>query len=282
MTSRVDNDRDAQRMDEQRRMQQQDETKRKQNAQEFAKVVQEKKNASTKATTKSQEKNTGTKTQQDRQGQMLMARNGIQAHKFGDMLGQQGQKSVKDSDTNQKTRQSEHKEASKLEAKQAKADQAQAAQHSDQLAPISRDDRKRDSSGGGDDAGGNKGDQQQKAGGDPTMATQGKQLQGGSAAQEAKGAGPQVKIPQAALQEIVSRVLVGMNKDGLSEMHIQFKDGVLGGASLQISASGGNIKAKFTVGDQNTKRLLKASEGELARAFGHKGMRLESMEVETR
>jgi len=81
------------------------------------------------------------------------------------------------------------------------------------------------------------------------------------------------------LQAIVDKVMVGLNKEGLSEFHIQFKDNVLAGSGLKISAKNGQVSAAFTTTNANVKRLLLASEGELARAFGSKGMSLARLEV---
>ena len=54
---------------------------------------------------------------------------------------------------------------------------------------------------------------------------------------------------------------------------------MLAGSRLTISARDGKIFARFQTEDTNVGRLLKASEGELARAFGRKGLRLERLEV---
>jgi hypothetical protein len=282
--TRVDESREAQRLDEQRRLEKQDQTKRNENAQQFAKVVANKQQATAKASTKQGEKNLGQKTTGDRQNNALAARAGIASNRFGNQLQKQGQQNVKDKDSQQKTRQSEFKESERSsEAKQQKIDQAQQGQHADQLAPISRDDRRGSGSGGGageSESGGNK--EQQKslmASSDPTAAMQ-RETQGAQSAQAPQGT-QAPKMPPAMLQEIVNRVLVGLNKEGLSEMHIEFKEGVLGGGSLQISSKDGKVSAKFTVGDQNTKRLLRASQGELERAFEQKGLALESFDVQT-
>ncbi len=119
------------------------------------------------------------------------------------------------------------------------------------------------------------------------MQGQGQAIAGAAAASQA--AGPAAaqganapQIPEAILQELVKRVMVGVDKSGIGNFVIQLKDDVLGGATLQISAKDGKINAKFTVNDENIARLLKASEGQLARAFGHKGLSLESLEVVSR
>ena len=110
----------------------------------------------------------------------------------------------------------------------------------------------------------------------------GKGIEGAQASFEAQAAGaPAQMLSPQMLQEIVRRVLVGVNEEGLSEFHIEFADDVLSGARLNLTARDGKITAKFFTPDKNTGRLLKASEGELARLFARKGLSLQQLEVES-
>ena len=68
----------------------------------------------------------------------------------------------------------------------------------------------------------------------------------------------------------------------LEEFRVDLKGDVLGGASVAISNKDGKINATFESDDVNLRRLVKASEGELSRAFARKGMRLERLEVTAR
>src|SRR2546427_734795 len=87
------------------------------------------------------------------------------------------------------------------------------------------------------------------------------------------------KMQAHGKEELVKRVMVGVNPQGLSEFHIEFRENVLAGSRLTITAKDGKISAQFATPDANTKRLLKASEGELARAFSRKGLTLERFDV---
>jgi hypothetical protein len=279
--TRVDENREAQRLDEQKRLQEQDKAKSAANRQQFGNVVAQKQ-VQTRGQVQTQQRNTGNKQTSDRQGnEALLARAGISSQKFGSMLETQGKTSTSNNESNLKARNTESRETEKTSNdKQAKIEQGKVEKQGDQLAAVSRDDRQKQS-GGDSDAGGSK--EQQKgmfAGSDPTMAAQAKEMQGPAASQQAQGTAG-TKIPQAVIDQLVQRVLVGLNKEGLGEMHIQFKEGVLGGGSLQISSKDGKINAKFTVPDQNTRRLLRASQGELERAFGSKGLTLANFAVES-
>ncbi len=88
------------------------------------------------------------------------------------------------------------------------------------------------------------------------------------------------RLSTEQLEAIVSRVFAGLDGEGLKHFHIEFKGDQLGGLSLDLSAEGGKITARFTAKDKNLARLLKASEGPLARAFAHRGLNLHRFEVE--
>jgi flagellar hook-length control protein FliK len=112
------------------------------------------------------------------------------------------------------------------------------------------------------------------AAGQSVTETRGAQVQSTEAAAQAAP-----KLPAEVIRQIVERVMVGVNKEGLSEFRIELKDNILGGTALSLTAKDGKISAKFETRDANVKRLLMASEGELARAFEGKGLRLERFEV---
>jgi len=106
------------------------------------------------------------------------------------------------------------------------------------------------------------GGQDSGAGGDKLpggMVAAQAQTQQSAGAKKSEGAAGG-RLPTDVLQSIVDKVFVGMNKEGLSEFHIQFKDNVLAGSSLKISAKNGKVSATFTTTNANVKRLIQSSE----------------------
>ena len=98
-------------------------------------------------------------------------------------------------------------------------------------------------------------------------------------AQIAMGAqGP--RIPPEVIQQLVNRVFAGVNAEGLSQFTVEFKSDVLNGARLDVVAKDGKISCTFHTSDKNVRNLLKASEGQLARAFAQKGLTLDRLAVE--
>ena len=96
---------------------------------------------------------------------------------------------------------------------------------------------------------------------------------------EAKGSAGGARIPETALRALVKLCQVRVNPKGLTEFSIELRDDVLAGSKMNISADGRRINATFVSDDANVRRLLKASEGDLARAFDNAGLSLENFRV---
>ncbi len=101
----------------------------------------------------------------------------------------------------------------------------------------------------------------------------------GTKAAEGPAAAHTVEIPQQVLDKLVDKVQSGVTAEGLSTFQIELKDDVLKGASISVTANGGKISVKVDTKDANIRRLFQASEGQLARAFDHKGLSLESLVI---
>ena len=142
-------------------------------------------------------------------------------------------------------------------------------QYNDHLAAVTRDDEQQQ--GGSSDA-----DSGQMGGGQMGMPMQQQQV---AATAEVKSAGGTVKIPQALIASLVKACGVKVDPKGLTEFQIDLRDDVLGGSSVKVSANGRRISATVVSSDANIRRLFKASEGDLARAFDAAGLSLEKFAV---
>ena len=125
--------------------------------------------------------------------------------------------------------------------------------------------------------GGGTSQQQHEGQGDNAAALQ--KAQGAAGADEAASARAVQEIPELILQALADKVYVGVNAEGLAEFRIELKDGILEGATLQVTAEDGGIKLHFHGLEGNAKRLVQASEGDLGRRLAAKGLRLQSLSV---
>jgi hypothetical protein len=205
----------------------------------------------------------------------LLARQGIASNRLAANLQAKGEQSVTFTQSEGTSRSEDSEETREvLNDTQSQVNrEEQGAQ--DRIEAISRDDAE----GGGGGMGGGQDSEGSESQDNPQAQIAAMNSADASAAPNAAApSGP--RLPDALVQELVKRVMVGADAEGISQFHIEFKDDVLGGVRLEISAEGGKINAKFVTDDVNVGRLLKASEGQLARAFGHKGMTLSRLEVE--
>lgn len=279
--SRVNDSRDVQRVQEQRRAEKQQGEKSKREGQEFGKMISQRQESTAKANSRqqvAQGKHAGQKASAQAK---LMARQGIATNSFAHQLMKKGAGSQGEKQVQAKSRNDEMRDTRRAgDEGSSKTEKGRVEKQDDKLAAIQRDDREGSRGGGdgGDMGGGEFGSQQEGQLGSSLGGMQAEGAQG-AAVQEAQAAqGP--RLPQQVLQELVKRVMVGVNEEGLTEMHIEFNKDVLAGTRLVISVKDGKISARFSTDDVNIGRLIKASEGELARAFGRKGMTLECLEVE--
>jgi len=276
--ARVTDNRDVQRQNEARRVEKQGLEKTKREGQEFSKLVSQRQESTSKANQKAVAQQGRQASSRGAAGKALLARRGIAANQFEAKLQQMGQKSLGNNEVQSESRGKQARNTKQAgQEKKTRGDKARINKEGDKLAAISRDDREGQQGGGGNLDGGDSGNQSQLASGAGAVAqAEGAQT---AATQQVQGA-TAPRISPELVQQLVERVLVGVNKEGLSEFQIEFKQDVLAGSRLSITAKDGKISAKFHTDDTNIGRLLKASEGELARAFGRKGLTLERLEVE--
>ncbi len=278
--TRVDENRDVQQALEKRRQEEVDRTKAREKSQEFSKVIAQQKDQSQKNVSRQVVKtHTQAQGQKSSAQSALLARQGIQGKNFQQELQGRGDASKNDKQSQVKSRDNESQDTKRAsDDGQMKADKKRVDQQGDKLAAISRDDRQKGGGGdsemgGGKDSGG--GDKGMGTQGSATPQAAGQNVQATTKTEGAAGA----RLPTETLNALVDKVFVGLNKEGLSEFHIQFKDNVLAGSSLKVSAKDGKVSATFHTTNANVKRLITSSEGELSRAFTAKGMTLLRLEV---
>ncbi len=277
--TRVDEDRETQRAQEQQRQEAAQKERVRKEGQEFSRFVSQSQQKTAQRKGQHEQGQRRDASQRSAAGEALMARHGIQSRHLTAKLQTQGKDSGEQERVQQGGREVESRDNRRVSDEKSaegdrRVDTRERQQQNDRLAAISRDDpRGHKGSGGGGDTGGD-------AGAEGQLAGQGHVMQPARAlpTAEAKGAAG-ARLPQHVLDELVKRVLVGVNAQGISEFQIEFRENVLAGSRLFVSAEGGKISARFETPDASVKRLLKASEGELARAFGRKGLHLERFDV---
>lgn len=284
--SRVKDNRDAERVQEQKRIEKENQSRDQKKSDSFSKMMNQRRGGEQKQAVKQGPKQPAqAKTKSSASG-ALLARQGITSNSFAATLQKQGAENLQYSESLSTGRGDEmsEKRVESSERQDGQEMKKLGAEH-DRVEGLDRDDPQGQGQGQG------RGDGDKSGGGGQEKQDGHKQGDGqgptgpGAIENEASAevGGPrQPKLPANIIQEIVNRVFVGANTEGLSQFHIEFKEEILGGLRLEISAENGKISAKFITSDKNIGRLLKASEGQLSRAFGHKGMSLDSLSVETR
>jgi hypothetical protein len=277
--SRVEEERAAQRYEDQKRLEKDLRAKNDKSAEQFQKVVNAKTQTSLKVQKQQQTSNNNTRHQQSssRKGQAqsaLLAKSGIQSRNLQAELLKQSASSQDTTRTEGKGRQDELQDLRGAEHERQVTTQKDSEQrtekYNDHLAAVSREEEQHRGSGDGE------GDSGQMGGGQMGMPMQQQQV---AATAEVQSAGGTVKIPQALIASLVKQCAVKVNPKGLTEFQIDLRDDVLGGSSVKVSANGRKISATVVSSDANIRRLFKASEGELARAFDGAGLSLESFRV---
>lgn len=279
--TRVEDERAQLRYDEQKRIEKDLRAKNSQSADDFKKVVAAKQDSGARIQRRQQPNGSMAKQQQSshKRGQAqraLLAKSGFQSRDLQTELMKRSDKIIaqhqaehkdRDIDLHQKT-EVEHDKQLTTQRDEGKKNQVQA----DRLAAIAGEEKRKGSEDDGSETGGGMG------GGQMGMPM-GHSSQGAAPAAEAKGNAGGARIPQNALNAIVKLCAVKINPKGLAEFQIELRDDVLGGSKLNISANGRKINATFVSDDANVRRLLKSSEGDLARAFDNSGLTLESFKV---
>lgn len=289
MSNKVDSNRETRR-DEQKRIEKQALKESRKGSDEFSKLVSQKQENTAKANQSEVRQKGEAMKQQLAKSQMrgsnaLLARQGFQANKFQRALQKQGSENIQQTKGEVAHRSAETQEVRQFNDQQEQVRERKEMDRNERVQGIDRDDAGGGSGGGGFGGGGQEGSRQQDRGSQAMIqgAAEVEGVGADRAAQQAQAPAPSGQpIPPHIIKELVDRVFVGVNQKGLNEFTIDLKGTMLAGTTLQISANGGRIYAKVQTGDKNVGRLFKASEGELARVFARKGLRLESMEIEER
>ncbi len=87
-------------------------------------------------------------------------------------------------------------------------------------------------------------------------------------------------LPDGFFDSIADQVSVGVDQEGLSHFTIDLREGILGGSSIDVSANGKSVSLSFRGLDEGSKRLLNASQKELASRLRSKGLRLSGFDLQ--
>lgn len=265
--SRVDTDRSREvERSAQEQIKKQDDEKRRRDADGFKRMMAQKQSTEQREGVARQQALVG----QRHAGSRLMAKHGIQSQNFASILNKNLDQTQQHNRVEGKQQRQEENDANALRKEHRQADNREDA------AVYHRVEGTGD--GGGAGAGDLGGDASPESGG-LAAGVEGMETVASVAGPSAVRGGA---LPETALREIVEKVFVGKNIKGLSEFHIEFKGSHLEGLRVQISTENdGTVRARFSTDDVNMNRLLKSSEGQLARAFDARGLRV-ALEVESR
>ena len=99
-------------------------------------------------------------------------------------------------------------------------------------------------------------------------------------AQGPQGAAGAHPIPPEILEKLVAQIFVGVSADGAQMFNFTFQEGVLSGCAVSVSSNGaGRIKLSISGLEGQAKRLLSASEGDIAKRLAAHKLDLESFEI---
>ena len=99
-------------------------------------------------------------------------------------------------------------------------------------------------------------------------------------AQGPQGAAGAHPIPPEILEKLVAQIFVGVNAEGAQMFNFTFQEGVLSGCAVSVTSNGaGRIKLSISGLEGQAKRLLSASEGDIAKRLASHKLDLESFEV---
>lgn len=277
--SRVDENREAQRAAEQRRLDEQNRLKQQAQSDQFKKVVEQQQAGAQQTQQKQAALQQGKGRSQGQAATLgqakasastaLLARQGIQSHSYAASLLKRGEVASEKTRVEAKVRRDDLDRSDARAVDRKETEREERREVHDPLGAIATDERREQGAGDG--------------GGAMDM---GGQHQPGfvdvaPAAHAAPGAGAP-RLPPEVLQKLVERVFAGVTPEGLSQFTIELRGDVLGGARLDVTGKDGKISCTFHTSDTNVGRLLKASEGPLARALAQKGLSLERLDVVNR
>ena len=278
--TRVEEDRAQQRYEEQKRLEKQQNQAKVRGADDFKKVVASKQDNQAKITRRQQPNANMSKQQQSssKKGQAqtkLLAKSGFQSRDLQSELMKRSDRAIEQHQTDHKERDLDLHQKQDVEmdrqVTQSHDDAKRTQAQSDRLAAIAGDEKRKGSE--------NESSQSGDMGGGQMGMPMGSHSPQQTTTSETKGSAGGARIPENALRALVKLCQVRVNPKGLTEFSIELRDDVLAGSKMNISANGRRISATFVSDDANTRRLLKASEGDLARAFDNAGLSLENFRV---
>ena len=269
--SRVDENRENERLLEKRLEERRVEGNRQETAKAFNRMVQTVQGNKKEA----QSRNAGQNQQRSSASQNLLARRGIAGNQFSQNLlkGGDGRLLAKRNlgDDQAKQRAAIAKELGRVEAR---------------LDDSAQNQGRGKGKGKSDDRAANRDAPQEKGRQEAVVATQGyvmpnQSLAGGQSHRAEGAGGMQGPSVRQIIDEIVRAVHRGVDRKGMGVMHIELKDSVLAGATLQINANRSNITLSIHVYDPQVKRLLVAGDTakDLHQALAQKGLNLQQFEV---
>lgn len=276
--SRVEDERAAQRYEEQKRIEKDLRAKNHAASDQFKKVVAAKQEGSTLGERRQQAGGNSTRQQQtagkrSQYQTALLAKNGIQGRNLQAELAKKSASSQEQVRINAHDRHEQLHERHGAERERQVTTQHESdkrvEQYNDHLAALSLDEHKGHGDSEGND-GGNMG------GGQMGMPMQQPQT---TAPTETLGNAGAARIPEHVLKAMVKACSVKVDPKGLTEFQIELRDDVLSGSRVHVKADGRKISATVVSDDANVRRLFKASEQDLARAFDAAGLSLESFKV---
>lgn len=80
---------------------------------------------------------------------------------------------------------------------------------------------------------------------------------------ETQGPSAPARIPDAVINQLINQVYLSIDKKGLQNLVIEFKDGVLGGGQVAVSSKDGKVSLRFSGLDAQSKSLLRNSRDEI-------------------
>lgn len=90
------------------------------------------------------------------------------------------------------------------------------------------------------------------------------------------------KVANELAQKIVERVRVGTNALGRAEFQVDFRQDVLAGLCVKVSAHNGKIRAVFSGKDRDVLKLVEQQTEALRSALAGRGLTLEDVKIEAR
>lgn len=155
-------------------------------------------------------------------------------------------------------REDDERSTEKVEERQAEIELER--REGDPLAPIGRDDRRRDPRQG------------QGRGQDKDDRNT-----GGVGGAKGAGGTNAPRLPPEVVRQIVSAIYKGVSVDGRTHMQVTLKGGMLDGVSLSVRSEGGKVSCEFSGCGRDLSRLLDSTKGVLARGLSKRGLKLERL-----